>query len=405
MIKVSKICRLLGVCIASLQLTNVYAREWSLEADVVSRVEYNDNIFLVNDDHDGVSSIVISPSIKAIVKEKNWQTELIANLRSNRYSDQNLDSNDQYFDLTGSYNAQRNIFSLNASHDFDSNLTTTSSDFGVAAQRVNRKLQKFTPQYTRLLSERAALSLSYVYTDVDYIDAENTGFVPYITETGVVFLQYNLTEKDKININFTGVDYTSKNDLLTYQTFTSRFGIDHKFSKTLSTNLAVGVSRQSSTNLSTQTSDFFGNIIVRTQVVDAENRSFVLDASIIQSLENGSVTGKVSRSNSTNSFGGLNEVDSFNITYNDKISPLWRYLINIRYDDITAISSGTQDTDRELFFFGATAYYSISRNWKANASYQYVMKRTKNDAIDSTAPHSNKLTVGLTYNFPSLSTF
>ena len=60
---------------------------------------------------------------------------------------------------------------------------------------------------------------------------------------------YDLTEKDRLTISLQGVDYTSKNDLITYQLFTSRIGIDHKFSETLSTNFLVGISRLNSTNL------------------------------------------------------------------------------------------------------------------------------------------------------------
>ena len=265
MIKNSSINKILGVCITFIQVSSAYAVEYSLESDIDARVEYNDNIFLTDQPHDSVTGIIITPTIYGIIKEQHWESKLSARIRSHTYSDDTLDTNDQFFDLIGRYIGQRNIFSLNYNYDFDSNLNATSSDFGIAGRRVNREIQSISPQYTRLLTERSVLSLSYTYSDVDYLEAEGTGYTPYITESGVFSLAYDLTEKDKLTLSFQGVDYTSKNDLITYQLFSSRVGVDHKFSETLSTDFLVGVSRQNSTSLSTQSFDFFGNIIIQTQ--------------------------------------------------------------------------------------------------------------------------------------------
>jgi len=71
-------------------------------------------------------------------------------------------------------------------YDLASNLNSTSTDFGVVGRRIDTKNQSFTPQYTRLLTERSVLVFSYTYRDVDYLEAENTGFTPYITESGPV---------------------------------------------------------------------------------------------------------------------------------------------------------------------------------------------------------------------------
>ena len=405
MSKFSDIYRLLGVCIVLMQIPIAYSSERSLETDIDARAEVNDNIFLTTLPHNTVKGIIITPSLSGVIKEENWEAKLRARIKSHNYSDKNLDSNDQYFDLTGRYLANRNTFSLNINHDLASSLNSTSDDFGIVARRINTKRQSVSPQYTRLLTERLLLSLSYTYSDVDFLEAENTGFTPYITETGSGSLVYDLTEKDKFTISLIAVDYTSRNELVTYRLFMSRFGIDHKFSETLSTDFLVGVSRRTSTNLQTQSFDFFGQPITITQEIDAKNRGLVFDAGIIQLFKSGQIVGRISRDNTTDSFGGLNEIDRFKINYTDKVSALWRYNISGRYEDITSISSGSGATDRKVFFFESAASYSISKNWNANASYRYVLRRFKSDTSDNGAPYSNRIYVGLTYNFPSLSTF
>jgi hypothetical protein len=384
---------------------NAFSSEQSLEADVSARAEYNDNIFLTDQEHDAVTGLIITPSIAGVIKEAHWEAKLAASLRINQYSDNNLDSNDQYFDLTGRYIAERNIFSLNVNHDLDSNLSSTSTDFGIVGRRINRKMQSITPQYTRLLTERAALVLSYTYSDVDFLDAEDTGFTPYVTESISGSFIYDLTEKDKLTLSLTAIDYRSRNDLVTYQLFVSRAGVDHKFTETLSGDFSLGVSRRNSTNRQTQTFDFFGRPITVTQVFDAKNRGLVYDAGIKNLFESGQIEGRISRDDTTDSFGGLNEVNRLNLIYTNRVSELWRYKISGRYDDITSISSGSIRTDRDIFFFESVAYYSITSKWNVNASYRYIARKFKSDTSDNRAPHSNRIYLGLTYNFPSLSTF
>ena len=381
------------------------ASERLLEADIVTRAEYNDNIFLTSGPHDEVTGLTVTPSLSGIIKEENWEANLNARLKFQRYSDNTLDGNDQFFDLTGQYNAQRNIFSLNVNHNLDSNLSSTSTDFGIAGRRVDRKRQSITPQYTRLLTERLTLSLSYMYTDVDYLDADNTGFIPYVTESGSATVQYSLTQRDRVSFSLQLVDYESKNDLTTYQLFTTRVGTRHEFSETLSSDFLIGVSRQNSTNLNLETIDFFDQTITRTLESDSKNRSLVLDAGITKVFESGSIGSRLSRSDSTNSFGGLNQIDKISFSYEEKLSSLWRSDVNLSFQDITSISSNNSEADRDVFMFSTVFSYSISPKWDANASYRYIARKFKGDDSDDRAPHSNRVYVSMTYNFPSLLTF
>ncbi len=405
MSKFSDIYKILAVCVVLVQASDAYATEQSLEADIGVRAEVNDNIFLTTLPHNTAKGIVIMPSLSGFIKEENWETKLRARIKSYRYTDKNLNSNDQYFDLTGRYLSDRNIFSLNINHDLASSLNSTSSDFGIVARRINSKRQSIMPQYTRLLTERLIATFSYTYRDIDYLEAENTGFTPYITNTGAGTLIYDLTERDKLTISLTAVDYTSRNDLVKYQLFMSRIGVDHKFSKILSADFLIGISRRNSTSLQSQSFDFLGRPIIVTQEIDTKNRGLVLDAGVTRLFERGQVEGRVSRDNTANSFGGLDQVDRVKISFSDKLSALWRYKISGRYENFTSISSGSRNTDRKIYFFKTEVNYSMNRNWNINASYVYAQRRFKNNFSDTRVPQSNRVYIGLTYNFPLLSTF
>lgn len=404
-IKFFNICVVSGVCALLALVPNAYSAEHRLEASVNARAEYNDNIFLTSGPHDAVSGVIITPSLSGIIKEQNWQTELKAKLRLQKYSDATIDGNDQFFSLTGRYNGQRNIFSLNINHDLDSNLDSTTTDFGIAGRRVDRKNQSISPRYTRLLTERLVLTLSYTYSDVDFLEVENTAYTSYVSDIGSVTLLYDLTEKNPLSFVLQAVDYRSKGDLLTYQLLVSRIGIEHKFSDELSIDFQAGVSRRESTRLVTGLAIVSGQVIRQTQQHDFNDRGFVLDAGVTQQLETGSIQGRISRDNTTNSFGGLDQVDVLKVSYTEKLSALWRYDISARVEDIVSLSKNTADIDRDLFFFESRVFYSITEKWSVNAGYRYIARRYKSDNSESRAPHSNMIYAGLTYNFPALSTF
>ncbi len=383
-----------------------YSSEKLLEASVSARTGYNDNIFLTSLPHDAVSSFIITPSLSGIIKEQNWQAKLNSQLRLNQYSDHSLDSNGQLFNLTGQYNAERNIFSINVGHDLLTSLSSISTDFGLSRERVKRKTQSITPRYTRFLTERLVLALSYSYSDTEYLDIEeDTRFVSSYTETGSAALRYNLTEKDEASINFQTVDYTRKDKLGDIQLFDVSVGFDHSFSKTLSMDLAIGESKRNSTNLQATTFDFFGGTATQDQEINVKTRGSTLNLGVKQLLEVGSISGRISRNTTTNSFGGLNETDKIVINYDERLSSLWRYAISASYENTTSVSASTASTDREVLFLEAKTNYSITQEWNMNLSYRYSQRKFKNISNAGDAPGSNRLQIGLTYNLPPLSTF
>lgn len=406
MIKFSGISSVLALCILLIFPKESYSSEKLLEASVSARAEYNDNIFLTTSFHDAVSSLIITPSLSGVIKEQNWQAKLNSQLRLNQYSNHNLDSNGQLLNLTGQYSAERNVFSLSVNHDLITSLSTVSTDFGLSSESLRRKTQSITPQYTRLLTERLVLTLSYSYSDTQYLDIENdTRFISSYTETGSSALRYNLSEKDQVSLNFQAVNYTRKDKLGDIQLFDLSVGFDHDFSQTLSVDLAVGVSRRNSTNLQTTVLDFFGTIITIPQEINTKTRGSTLNLSVEQLLAVGSISGRVSRNTTTNSFGGLNETDKVVIKYDERLSSLWRYAISASYADTISVSAATTSTDREVLFLEARTNYSLTQEWSMSLSYRYRQRKFKNVSSAGEAPDSNRLQIGLTYNLPSLSTF
>lgn len=380
------------------------AVQYSIESNIDTRAEYNDNIFITSLKHDSVYGLTVTPSARMIAKERNWESFVNARLRSNNYSDHNLDSNDIYLDASGEYSRERDVFTLAVNYDKDSNLNALSSDFGVSGSRVNRRLWSIVPQYTRLVTERMQFSTSYNHSDVEYEDVANTGYVPYEIQTLTGSFVYSHDERNKLSFILQGSDYSSKDNTVEYQLLIARLGLEHQISELWKADFTIGGSKRNSTNRITRTFDFFGQPVSQTQEIDFSDSGYVFEAGIEKRLESGSITAKAGRDNVTNSYGGLNEVDTLRLIFNEQLTQQWHYTINSRYENINAVSGSTRSTDRETFSVEPVLYYDIDRNWTAKVSYRYIQRKFKSSTSGST-PYANRIYMGITYNFPEISTF
>ena len=404
---VKKGSRVLGIWLflsVAMIPSNSKAVQYSIESNIYTALEYHDNIFLTSQEHDSVSKILVAPSARMTAKERNWESFLNARLGSNNYSDHNLDSNDTFIDASGNYVNERDIYTVTAGYDKDSNLNVLSSDFGVTGKRVNHRLWSVSPKYTRLLTERMNFSISYNHTDVEYEDIFNTGYVPYDLDALTGSFVYSLDEKNRISFIIQKSDYSSKDDSVFYKLLISRISIEHQFSELWKADLTIGGSRRNTTNRITQTFDFFGQPISQTQDIDYSDKGYVFDLGIEKKHETGSFSTRISRDNAANSYGGLNQVDTMRIAFNENVSKLWRYALNARYENTTTVSGARRSTDRKTLIFEPIFYYDIDRNWTVSWSYRYIQRKFIKNAIDST-PHSNRFFIGLTYNFPEMSTY
>jgi len=400
--------RTICVVLASLFfIGDLSAAEWSIDSSLSAQHEYNDNLFLTSQFQESGSRTIVSPDIKFRAKEKNWETMFNAKLTSNDYSNKNLDSNDQYYNIVGSYKGERETYSIKGMYDLNSSLNTGSDDFGISTVRVNRTTTNISPSYSRMLTERFMVSLQYTLTESKNDNLISTGLVPYEAKTGSASVIYNITEIDKLNASVQSTDYMSLDGLSEYQSLMLRAGLSRRFTEIFMVDFQVGTSKRDSINRSTSTIDNFagtGSTISLTQETDINNTGLVLDAGFELKTERGEATGRLSRDNQANSYGGVNEVDKLSMTYNQRLSDLWGYTLSGQYSETKSILSGTSFADRSMLYIDASVNHSFSRNWNLKASWIYL-EREFVSLDQGDVPSSHRLKIGMTYNFSEVSTF
>jgi len=383
----------------------VYATEWALESNVASSVIYNDNIFMTTLPHDSVTGVLITPSAKFEASEADWETGVVARLRNNSYSDSNLDSNDILLGLNTSMKSERNAYSFNGGYDLNSSLNTESDEFGITGSRVKSRRWNVSPEYSRQVTERVSVSFGYNHSDTNFKDAESTGLVSSVSNGLNTSFGYNITEITQLSVVLQFSNYEQGSGSFEYDQAVVRAGLTHRYSERFSSNVLVGKSQTDSISRTALAPfDFFGTTIVRTVETDFRSTSLVLDASFDMAFEAGSLSGSLSRDSRTDSFGGLNEVKTVRVNLNQSATDLWRYSLSVKYEEVESIGSNTSFSDRELLSFQPKLSYSYSRDWRMTASYRYIKREFKNSNTNST-PDSNMISIGLAYNFPSISTF
>jgi len=383
----------------------IYATEWAVESRVTSNVSYNDNIFMTTQPHDGVTGVLISPSAKFLAREANWETGIVTKLKSNSYSDSNLDSNDIFFGLKNRMQSEKNSYSLNGNYDLNSSLDTESDEFGIVGRRVKSRRWNISPEYSRQMTERMNVSFVYSHFDINLKDAELTGLVSSASDSLSTAFGYKITEVSQFSTVIQFSNYEQDSGSFKYDQVMVRTGLTHQFSENFSSNFLIGISETDSTSrFALPPFYFFGTIINRTVETDFSSTSLVLDAGFDMLFEAGSFAGSITRDSRTDSFGSLNDVSTIRLNMNQSITKIWRYTLLVKYEIIESVSSNTSFSDREYLQFQPTLSYRLYRDWRMTASYRYIRREFKNSNTSNT-PDSNMISVGLVYNFPSISTF
>lgn len=397
-----RVCLIVVGCAAYMYGSYAIAAKYAIESELHTRAIANDNIFLSSGDVDNTYQFVVAPELKARVSERNWDHAVSMEFVDNRYSDQDLNNTDTYLNYSGVLGYERHRFTLNAGYNKDSNLSSASSDFGITGRRVKSTGWNAGPAYEYFISPTLQFSLSANHSEKDYADDVGTGFVGYKVDFASSSLRYFYSERTQYSVSVQFTDYVSDNDSFEYELLNGTLGVSHQIAELWSTSVSLGRSRRLSTNRETNSVDFLGQTIVLLEEIDFKSFNTVANVNLERKLQDGSLSMGFSIKDETNSFGGLNEVLSSNVSYHQKINALWTYTLSADWSDVEAVTQGTRTTDRETRSFTAATSYRLARNWRLSASYRYFEREFLNA---DNASSSNRISFSMSYIFPEISTY
>ena len=382
------------------------AAEWTAEPSATLRHEYNDNIGLTTQPHNSVNGNVITPRLDLGVHTKAWQITGSAEASRRRYSGESgLDRDDNAFRLSSAYQTERNTWVLDATSTRDSPLANeqTSSDTGAVQTLKIRETHGFSPSWTRMLTERIKLQLTYQLNDTSYVNGQSVGLYDYRYRTVSTTVSNQLSEQYQV---FVTGGYSSFHTPATGNDSTTRsaqLGITQNFSESMQGTLQAGARR---TETSTQGGKpiykrlFIPGLIdtlVQTGVTqDARNQesSSVFTASLNKNYEITRVNMTLSRSFVPSGTGSEVEQDTFDFRLDRTISPRLTAFISLGTLKVRDDRDNISNNGHVYYHAEPGANWAWTQELSLNVSYGY--SRVKREFEDKAAT-SNSVYLTLIY--------
>jgi hypothetical protein len=197
-----------GAFFAVFASTQSNAADWSSKEFVAVTGEYNDNKRLTVAEHDTVIGSIAELALDIGRETEVSKLRLNPRLKFNRYSgEEGFDSDDQYIYTSYRYLTERSQFDIKVDYIRDSPLTSEFQDVEFVQTNKRRETWNAGPVWVHQLTESLSSNLGVNYTDAAHEDAETTGLIDYVYQSGFAGLQQSLTEATELGLTAYGSRY------------------------------------------------------------------------------------------------------------------------------------------------------------------------------------------------------
>lgn len=228
-------------------LPSVRAAEWSIEPAVLGGYTYNDNLLLKSE-----SSQPTGAGNLDLVANLAWQTEnrqlkLLPRARFLRYDGlDDLDSDDQYLDLTYNVSAETHSWQLAGNFARDTTLTSELEDSGFVDAGKRHELGAVSALSVWNLTERVLLTAQAGGQTHHYVDAADTGLVDYRYGSALAAVSRSFTERTRLGAELSAGTLDPDSLQPDSRDQSARLTFEHQLTTGLHLSLAGGVNRSDS---------------------------------------------------------------------------------------------------------------------------------------------------------------
>jgi len=369
---------LLGAVITS----GVQAAEWSLSGSVDPSLEYDDNIFMRDENKLGDYHARMSPTLKVVHALENSETSLSTGYVLDRYErSSQLDTENPFWRIDTSYKTERSTWGLNASYVESTSRTDAEEDTGDFETNSISTTERISPSYSFQLTERDVLSVSASYSTKEYSTADFSNSRSRSLSTN---WQHQFTERFNGGVSVSANNNKSSGLTSTIDDDTYNVSLTTKYdlSEIWAINGSVGL-RQ----LDSEQKDLFGF------TDNTSDTGSSLDLNISYKGEVDTASLGLSRSISPSSTGGVNEQDRISLSWSRELTETLTARISGSFLTTTSAIDDSNDKRENLTL-------SPSVNWKfspdASLSLSYKFRQQKESDANTDA---SSQAVMLTLNY------
>jgi len=268
---------------------------------------------------------------------------------------------------------------------------------------VTRYRVNVGPNWSYNLDERTTARFSYTYSDVQYNNTGENGFVNFNTNSGQASLQRVLNERAVASTTLSYSQNSNDNQVDT-KNINLQGGGSYRFSETLSGSLFAGV-RGTETDFS-QTSQvpiFSGDIIIGfiplNEDVTRSNWGYTFSGSLTKGFLRGQTGVSASRNISFDVNGIPVEVTRLDWNNLYRFSETLSGNLDLRFNQSETDNNARNSLNREYYTLEPKFNWIFKQFWSISGSYRY-RKQTFDDTSDDATQNAAYLT--LTYDWPRI---
>ncbi|MAL48897.1 MULTISPECIES: OmpG porin family protein [unclassified Methylophaga] len=389
-----KIKIIMSVLVASMFQSNIASSaEYIIGADFSPTFSYDDNVQL-QEDKEGSFVTKLAPTLLLSRSVENSTVALNTGYRVERYTSlSELDRQDPFANLTGSYNTERSAYALTASYAERAQRSIADEDTGDFASNATVTSKSLAPSYQYQFNERDFAYTSFNYNERTY---DTSGFSDNETRSLTTGWRRNLSERLTGGLALTYAQYESQSEFIEseYDSYNLSVTSTYLMSERWSFSGQVGYRTSDS-----ETQSLFGG---PRQTDRSSGSLFDFSANYIGELN--TLTFSLSRSLNPSGEGVVNETDRVSLNWNRDIAETLSLSVNTSYQE-TQSADDLSNTDREYFTLSPALNWQLERNLALKMGYQYRQQKGSSfggfDTIDDKVD-SNMFFLTVNYNWDGL---
>ena len=373
-------------CLSCMTTRGGGAAEWSAVPTFTARGDYNSNLLLTQQPHEGVWGNWLSPGMTFNGSTENLEISgRTAADFVHYYGGEESSFTNFYFPLSTKYRGDRDRWNVDGGFTRDNTLMTELQKTGVVLAFTQRNQWTASPSWTHNLTERADLVAGYQFADVTYENGLSLGLVNYQTNGGNAGISYQIAEKSQVQLTGIATLFRAPQRNLESKIFGFQTSLNHEFSETFSVKLQAGPRFITSDEQSGP------------QNLSAHSVVWVANATIRKQLERTTVTLEASRDINPSGFGLLIETDRIGMTVGQQLTE--NLSASITGQAIVATATATVGPvapfpQQRYISAQPKLTWKINDWWGAEASYSYGRRDV--DSLNVTAV-ANIVSVNITY--------
>ncbi len=375
------------------QLSAVWAAEWSLFPSIGVKGLYNSNLILTTLPHSETYGYWVSPVAEFSGKTERLEVSgRVAADFVSYYGGVETQFTNIFLPLTLRYKTETDLLGFTGGFIRDNTLMSELLTTGVVLRFTQRNQWTANPSWTRSLTEKLSVQSSVQLSDTTYENGLRLGLIDYQLFGGSGGLLYQMTEQDQIQLAGSYVNFHTTNAPLPFRASFpgANLSLIHAFTETLTGTAHGGPSFVSSTNQTAGDSS------------KAQSTVWLFGANLTKKFESTSIQVNIERNIVPSGFGLLIQTDRAGLTVSHDLTETLTASFNgsgYLVSGITKRATGGTFTENRYYSASPTIAWKFLEWWKLELSYTYGRREV---AGFSDAAMSNATMFMLTYYPPKL---